>query len=110
MFCKTCGKEISDEAVVCPECGCLTHNEAVTTESEQAKKGSKTSTILGIIGIVVAWFFALAGHIVSIIGIVTGIKEYKETGKMTGLVLSIIGEACAIFSSIVGAVSFASIL
>ncbi|MBP3327485.1 MAG: zinc ribbon domain-containing protein [Clostridia bacterium] len=92
MFCKTCGKEISDEAVVCPECGCLTHNEAVTTESEQAKKGSKTSTILGIIGIV------------------TGIKEYKETGKMTGLVLSIIGEACAIFSSIVGAVSFASIL
>ena len=41
MFCKTCGKEISDEAVVCPECGCLTHNEAVTTESEQAKKARR---------------------------------------------------------------------
>lgn len=24
MFCRTCGKEILDEAVICPYCGCLT--------------------------------------------------------------------------------------
>ena len=24
MFCRTCGKEIIDEAVICPYCGCLT--------------------------------------------------------------------------------------
>lgn len=33
-----------------------------------------------------------------------GIKEYKATGKMTGLVLSIIGEVCAIISSLLGMV------
>ncbi len=26
MFCQKCGKEINNEAVVCPECGCPTNN------------------------------------------------------------------------------------
>ncbi len=26
MFCSKCGKEIMDEAVVCPNCGCATNN------------------------------------------------------------------------------------
>ncbi len=108
MFCKTCGKEIPDEAVICPQCGCMTKDETDLPETQQPKKESKTSMVLGIVGIIVSWLFALAGHIVSIIGIVTGIKAYKETGKMTGLILSIIGEVCAIFSSIIGAASFAA--
>lgn len=28
MFCSKCGKEIMDEAVVCPNCGCVTNNYA----------------------------------------------------------------------------------
>ena len=80
-------------------------NTSIPTNEEKAK----VSLILGIIGIVFAWLFALVGHITSIIGIVIGIKEYKETEKMTGLILSIIGEVCSIFSSIIGAVAFSSI-
>ena len=26
MFCSKCGKEIMDEAVICPNCGCPTNN------------------------------------------------------------------------------------
>ena len=106
MYCTTCGKEVLDEAVICPGCGCILKKEdkkKEVTSSENNKK-EKTAIILGILGIVFAWLFALVGHILSIIGIVFGIKGYKETGKMTGLVLSIIGEVCAIFSSIIGAV------
>ena len=28
MFCSKCGKEIMDEAIVCPNCGCATNNYA----------------------------------------------------------------------------------
>ena len=26
MYCKKCGKEIDDNAVICPSCGCATEN------------------------------------------------------------------------------------
>lgn len=108
-YCSRCGKEIMDEAVVCPGCGCAVKSDALQNAVEPQKNKSQASLILGIIGIVFAWLFALVGHITSIIGIVLGIKEYKQTGKMTGLVVSIIGEVCAIFSSIIGAVTMASV-
>ena len=106
MYCSVCGKEISENAVVCTGCGCMIKKSAST--QPQTKKKTQVSLILGIVGIVFAWLFALVGHITSIIGIVMGIKEYKETEKMTGLILSIIGEVCSIFSSIIGAVIVAS--
>ena len=104
MFCTKCGKEIPDEAVVCIGCGCLTEqtNSKIAPFSKPEKK--QISVIFGIVGIVFAWLFAIVGHITSVTGIIIGIKEYKETNKMTGLALSIIGEACSIFSSIIGAV------
>ena len=112
MYCSVCGKEILDEAVICTGCGCMVKSpsvkEAVSTPSDNQKK-TQVSLILGIVGIVFAWLFALVGHITSIIGIVIGIKEYKETDKMTGLVLSIVGEVCSIFSSIIGAVVLSNV-
>ena len=109
-FCVKCGRELMDEAVICPGCGCAVDNapQVVGKDPIPEQNRSKASVVLGIIGIVAAWLFALAGHIISIIGIVLGIKEYKKTGKITGLTLSIIGEICAIFSSIIGAVAFSS--
>lgn len=61
------------------------------------------SLILGLIGIVTAWLFVLVGHAVSIAGIVYGIGEYKKTAKAEGLVVSIIGECCAVLTSFLGA-------
>ena len=110
MNCSVCGKEILDEAIICPGCGCMVkHNNTknIVSTTKTVEK-TQTSLILGIIGIVFAWLLALVGHITSIIGIVTGIKEYKESEKMAGLILSIIGEVCSIFSSIIGAVMFSS--
>ena len=112
MFCSKCGKEIADEAAICTGCGCAVNNPNINKiVSSPAKTGKNTSAalILGIVGIVFAWLFAFGGHITTIIGIILGIKEYKETEKMTGLVLSIIGEVCSIFSSIIGAVAFSGI-
>ncbi len=107
-FCSKCGKEITDDAVICVNCGCAVEKNQNNTYNQSQKKAS-VSLILGIIGIVFAWLIAIVGHITSIIGIIFGIKEYKSTSKMSGLVLSIIGEVCSIFSSIIGAVLATSI-
>ena len=120
-FCGNCGFEMDDAAVVCVNCGCPAPAQPIQQQMPmgyqmprgyqmpmgapvQPAKKTQVSMILGIIGIITAWLFALIGHITSIIGIVLGIKEYKATGKMTGLVLSIIGEVCAILSSLLGMV------
>ena len=106
MFCTKCGKEVRDEAVVCTGCGCVLQNGGTVSGVPGTGKKTQTAAIFGIIGIVFAWIFALIGHITSIIGIVQGIKEYKESDNMTGLVLSIIGEVLSIMSSVIGAITF----
>lgn len=42
MFCKECGKEISDNSYVCPHCGVLTDNKNDT----KGKKNSKVVALL----------------------------------------------------------------
>ena len=109
-FCEKCGRELAEDAVVCVGCGCPVAGgvtkPAVQTAPVENKQKEKSggAVVFGIIGIVGAFLFALIGHIASIIGIVLGIKDYRKTGKMTGLVLSIVAEVCCIFSSIIGAV------
>lgn len=78
------------------------NNAPVNPQNNDSGKKTQVSLILGIIGIVSAWMFALVGHIVSIAGIVVGISENKKTGKNTGLIVSILGEVCAIISSFIG--------
>ena len=107
-FCTHCGSEINDNAVLCIKCGCSVECKNANNPILHSESKVSASLILGIVGIVFAWLFALVGHIASIVGIILGIKEYRETQKMTGLVLSIIGEACSVFSSIIGAVALSS--
>lgn len=48
MFCSKCGKEIADEAVICPHCGCGTVNYYATNnhtaQTQQAPVANNSST------------------------------------------------------------------
>ena len=59
MFCKKCGKEIDDSAVICPNCGCATDNYA---ERKVVKK-EKGSSLVGwsIASLVLAFVAPLFG-------------------------------------------------
>ncbi len=106
MYCPKCGAEFKPNAVACSNCGfSITGKRSAPVEEEKVS----VALILGIIGIVFAWLFTLIGHIVSIIGIVFGVKESEATGKYAGLILSIIGEVCAVVSSIIGILSVTSL-
>lgn len=50
VFCKKCGKEIADNAIMCPACGAPTDNYLPSTSNK--KQGSVTRLVLGIIATV----------------------------------------------------------
>lgn len=59
MFCKHCGKEIDDKAIVCPYCG--------VQVAKLPSQESRTNT-LAIIGFIFSFFIPIVGLICSILG------------------------------------------
>lgn len=122
MFCPVCGKEIPNGAAACMGCGCMVKSFNQNMMSRPAYQPTPQyyapssdrqidiAAILGILGILFAFIFALIGHVLSIIGIVIGLKEYREMGNRTGLAISIIGEVLCICSSVIGAITGAMIM
>ena len=56
-FCSTCGKEIMEEAVICPNCGCLVEKASQKNNSESGLKiAAKIFMILGTIGLGISCF------------------------------------------------------
>ena len=43
-FCQKCGKEIMDEAVICPNCGCAVKKEAEAPKVVEVPKQAKTAS------------------------------------------------------------------
>lgn len=78
MYCKKCGNEIFDEAVICPKCGCSTKEEVAVTEKPKTKAKINVMCLVGFILSLVSLLIALygivaiAGLTLSIIGIVQG--------------------------------------
>lgn len=91
MFCKNCGKEINDNAVVCPNCGVATENMAKNNSAPApAQKNS-----MAIAGFVLALLgFNVISLILSIVGLSYSKRpEYAGDGKgfaIAGIVLSCI--------------------
>ena len=89
-FCETCGKEIMDEAVICPGCGCSVNDRSETVKVMEVPKQAKTAKLLGILSILL-----LAS--LGIPAIILAIKSEEKTGGIlckqakTGLVCGIIG-------------------
>ena len=73
MFCKRCGKEISDEAVVCPYCGVQVGELSVAQSEEKAQTNG-----MAIAGFVCSFFIPLLGWIFGGIGLS---KSKKCGGK-----------------------------
>ena len=97
MYCKNCGKEIDNNAYVCPYCGALTAAQTPAAGGDASKKING----LGIAGFVVSlvslglgYFFAIAsivGLVLSIVGMCMRKKYTSCNGlAIAGLVLGIV--------------------
>ena len=76
MFCTHCGKEVNDNAVICPNCGVPTENY-----NKVSKPAGTQQKLNG---------FALAGMICAIVGIVGGNYIFCLP-SIAGIILSIVG-------------------
>ena len=89
MFCKNCGSQIDDKAVICPHCGVAVRGSIAQSE------GGNT---MAIVGFILSFFVAIAGLICSIIGY----KKSKNEGAphkgfaLAGIIISSVSMALAV--------------
>lgn len=80
-YCSKCGKEVMDEAVVCPNCGC---------KIEGQNNGNLSA--LSIVGFVFAFLMPIVGLILSIIAYNNAKKDENERCRSfakAGIIVSI---------------------
>ncbi len=94
MYCRNCGKEIDDNAVVCVHCGTPTDNFTTSTVSNDKPK---ETNVLAIVGFVFSFLVALVGLICSILGY----RKAKQEGlgysglALAGIIISAVSMALA---------------
>ena len=87
MYCKNCGKEVSDNAVVCIHCGCAIEKRSSfsykgVTEGEDKKTlGIWLSILLGLIGLIIGVCMYPSGSYE---------RETFISGWIKGLIISIV--------------------
>ncbi len=107
MFCKFCGQEIDEHAVICPKCGRVLNSSGIPQQQPQyqyqyAAPSPKTNT-LAIVGFILSFIVPIVGLILSIIGK----KQIKATGEggnglaTAGIVISSIDLGFSLLGAII---------
>lgn len=89
VYCRHCGKAITEETCICPACGCLT-KEPTAQQSVKFNICSLLGMVFGVLGF--SMITILPGLILSIIGLAQ-VKQKKEYGKG----FAIAGIICSVF-------------
>ncbi len=101
MFCKNCGKEINDNAYVCPYCGV-----------KVSAGGKSESNTLAIVGFIMSFLFSIVGLILSILGYKKSAELGGEGKSMAtaGIIISAVSIGLAVSMFVIAFVSASSIL
>lgn len=99
-FCANCGKQLDDNAVICPNCGCQTGNVNMRS-STGYPVADEHYTTLSIVGFVLCFCVTLAGLICSILAY----KSAKEEGNRKSQTLSKAGIIISSVSMGIGAIT-----
>ena len=95
-YCTKCGKELIDEAVVCPHCGCA-------TEAWKAKKEYVDEISVG---------FCVLAAFIPLFGIIYWIVKYQDTPRRARAcgITAIVSIAASIVFNILGSIMLAAFL
>lgn len=114
MFCSKCGKEISDDAVICPNCGVPTNNYQGASNQPKSKvdDGSNVNT-MSIIALVMSFIVPLVGFIMGLIyrPKAIAIDDESSRKKCTAAIwISVVYFALCIVLSIVYSIAVVGII
>jgi len=94
MYCKMCGKEISDETVNCPFCGAVQKSDYLPEVTFTQQNNVSTLDTYAIVAIVTSLIGLFTGYISTIVGFIFGIlgrKSQKYGGlAKAGIAISVI--------------------
>ena len=80
MYCRNCGAEIDDRAVVCIKCGVPTEIHPVNDEFSG----------ISIAAIICAFFVPLAGFILGLIGMQNAKNQKSKSLAMAGMIVGLV--------------------
>ncbi len=86
MYCRKCGKQIDDEAIMCPYCGEFTDAFELSRENQRQERTNG----MAIAGFVLSFFIFILGIVFSAIGYVKSKECNSGRGlAIAGLVISV---------------------
>lgn len=90
ILCEECGKEISDKAAFCPNCGCPigARTNIPLPEPEPKKKEKKKDSVLSILAIIFSLFIitSFVGLILAIIDLALNDKSKRHLGSWIAII------------------------
>ena len=108
MYCKNCGKEVNDNAVICPNCGVGTDNYNKSVNVPEQKN------TLALVGFILSFFVNVAGLVISIIAYKNAKKpEYNGDGKnfaLAGIIISAVSMGISLISGIITSMFWFSLI
>lgn len=92
MYCKNCGKQIDDKAVVCVHCGQITGNYYYPQQSANPAANKYNESYTPILGFIFSFIIGLVGLIISAVQYrraksVNGEAKYALAGIIVGSIL-----------------------
>lgn len=118
MYCYNCGSELSDKAVICPNCGTVVNEQALRQAYEardrqqqaqaqtapQSQPAASPTNVLAIVGFVLSFFIGIAGLVCSCIGL-SHSKKMNGKGKglaIAGIVIGCVSIVCNLIAGVYG--------
>ena len=103
-YCTHCGAETNEEAVICTRCGCLLGAPTASDVQQKVKMNvcALVGFILSMVSVVLLifdfmGFLALAGMIVSIVGLTQIVSKKEQRGKGFAIAGVVVGACFYLF-------------
>ncbi len=110
-YCKSCGKELADEAVLCTGCGCAT--DEFYSQQQPAQKNGDNMSMMALLGFIFSFISSLIGLILSCIAYKTAVAENDSKSKTfskAGIIISSVSMGIGVLTGIIVAIVYCVII